>query len=350
MKTGMERLKAIIAVFCAALMITACGEKSTGATFKPGENGEVNVYSARHYDTDISLYQNFSRQTGIKVNYIEAGSDALMERITNEGKYSPADVLITVDAGRLYRAEQRGLFSEVVSETLAERIPAHLRHPDNLWFGLSKRARVIIYNKAQGVPQGLENYIDLAKPEFENELCMRSSSNIYNISLLASLVSHHGLEAAETWAKGVVNNLIHKPQGNDTSNIKAVATGQCWISLVNSYYLARIAQKSPNVLDAVGVIFPNQKTSGTHINISGAGVLKYAPNRENAILFLEYLVSDDAQRAFVIGNHEYPAVKGVTGSATVQKLGTFKEDVLNASELGRHQADAVKAFDKAGWD
>ncbi len=153
MKTGMERLKAIIAVFCAALMITACGEKSTGATFKPGENGEVNVYSARHYDTDISLYQNFSRQTGIKVNYIEAGSDALMERITNEGKYSPADVLITVDAGRLYRAEQRGLFSEVVSETLAERIPAHLRHPDNLWFGLSKRARVIIYNKAQGVPQ-----------------------------------------------------------------------------------------------------------------------------------------------------------------------------------------------------
>lgn len=350
MVVGVNRVLTVVAVLCAAVFASGCAKKQAEAGVEESSNGEVNVYSARHYDTDIALYRNFEKQTGIKVNYIEAKSDALMERIANEGKYSPADVLITVDAGRLFRAEERGLFSEVVSETLTSRIPEHLRHPDNLWFGLSKRARVIIYNKAQGLPPGLETYADLAKPEFKGDVCMRSSSNIYNISLLASRISHHGLEEATQWAKGVVSNLQHKPQGNDTANIKAVATGQCRISLVNSYYLARIAQQSSNLLDAVGVIFPNQNSTGTHVNISGAGVLKHAPNRENAILFLEYLVSDDAQLAFVIGNHEYPAVQGVSGSAAVQKLGSFKEDALNASELGRHQADAVMAFDKAGWD
>lgn len=314
------------------------------------EQGVVNIYSARHYDTDLDLYKSFEKETGIKVNLIEAGSDALIERIVNEGQFSPADVLVTVDAGRLFRAEQRGLFSAVESTVLEQRIPAHLRHPDGLWFGLSKRARVIIYNKAEGKPEGLNNYADLAKPEFKGQICMRSSSNIYNISLLASRVSHAGVEQAEDWAKGVVANLYHKPQGNDTSNIKAVAQGQCLISLVNTYYLARMQSAEPRLADTVGVIFPDQDGAGTHVNISGAGVLKYAPNRENAIRFLEYLASDSAQHVFVKDNHEYPAVESVTGSSQVQALGSFKEDKLNASELGLYQAEAVKVFDRAGWD
>ncbi|MFL0670954.1 MAG: Fe(3+) ABC transporter substrate-binding protein [Erythrobacter sp.] len=313
--------------------------------------GEINLYSSRHYDTDLALYEDFTKATGITVNRIEADADALIERIQSEGEFSPADLLITVDAGRLWRAEEAGILGSVDSPVLNERLPDHLRHPDGLWFGLSTRARIIIYNKAKGAPQGLATYADLAKPEFKGQLCMRSSSNIYNISLLSSVIAHKGAAEAEKWAKGVVANFARPPEGNDTSNIDAVAAGECGISLVNTYYLARYAGDPDKkaVFDAVGVIFPDQAGNGTHVNISGAGLVKTAPNRANAIKFLEYLTEEKAQRYFADGNNEYPAAKGLAANSSVEKLGTFKADTLNAATIGKGQAEAVRIFDRAGW-
>ncbi len=317
------------------------------------DGGVVNVYSSRHYDTDLALYDDFTKATGIKVNRLEAGADALIERIRNEGEFSPADVLITVDAGRLWRAEQVGVLSSVESATLEERLPAYMRHPDGLWFGVSKRARVIIYNKAAGAPAPLETYADLADPAHRGKICVRSSSNIYNISLLASVIANQGAEAAEEWAKNVVLNFARRPQGNDTSQISAVAAGECGISVVNSYYLARFAAsdnpKMKAAFDAVGVIFPDQEGRGTHVNISGVGVTANAPNRENAIKFIEYLTDASAQRYFANGNNEYPAVAGVDASSAVERLGDFKEDNLNVAELGAQQAEAIRIFDRVGW-
>lgn len=340
------------AIACASIAgLSACAETENSAPV--ADNGEVNLYSSRHYDTDLALYDDFTKQTGIKVNRIEADADALIERIRSEGEFSPADILITVDAGRLWRAEEAGVLAPVESAVLTERLPAHLRHPDGLWFGLSTRARIIIYNKAAGKPEGLATYADLANPAFKGDICMRSSSNIYNISLLSSIVAHKGADQAEKWAKGVVANFKQAPQGNDTAMIEAVAAGQCRISLVNTYYLARFAggdaaQKA--IFDQIGVIFPDQDGAGTHVNISGAGVVKYAPNRENAVKFLEYLTSESAQRYFADGNNEYPAAIGLKANSAVETLGLFKPDTLNAAKIGRNQAEAVKLFDRAGWN
>lgn len=331
--------------------LSACAETEDAAPV--ADNGEVNLYSSRHYDTDLALYEDFTKQTGIKVNRIEADADALIERIQSEGEFSPADLLITVDAGRLWRAEEAGVLAPVTSDVLNERIPAHLRHPEGLWFGLSTRARIIIYNKAAGVPEGLANYADLANPAFKGDICIRSSSNIYNISLLSSIVAHSGAAAAESWAKGVVANFAKPPQGNDTAMIEAVAAGECRISVVNTYYLARYAggdAKDKALFDKVGVIFPDQAGNGTHVNISGAGLVKTSPNRDNAIKFLEYLTSESAQRYFADGNNEYPAAVGLKANSAVEQLGSFKADTLNAAEIGRNQAEAVKIFDRAGWN
>jgi len=332
-----------------ALAITGCAVGDEAAT----EAGEVNLYSSRHYDTDLALYEDFTEQTGITVNRIEADADALIERIASEGEFSPADLLITVDAGRLWRAEEAGVLAPVESDVLAERLPIYLRHPEGLWFGLSTRARVIIYNKAAGEPEGLENYSDLADPTFRGDICIRSSSNIYNISLLSSIIAHKGAEAAEAWATGVVANFSRDPQGNDTAQIESVASGECRIAVVNSYYLARFAggdEDQKAIFDALGVIFPDQDGTGTHINVSGAGLVKTSPNRENAIRFLEYLTSESAQRYFADGNNEYPAVEGLQANSAVEQLGTFKPDTLNAAEIGQNQAQAVQIFDRAGWN
>lgn len=345
-------MKKLILAAALTLTATACAEtEEVGST--AADNGEVNIYSSRHYDTDLALYDDFTDQTGIEVNRIEADADALIERIGSEGEFSPADLLITVDAGRLWRAEEAGILSPVDSEILAERLPEYLRHPDGLWFGLSTRARVIIYNKEAGVPEGLDNYADLADPAFRGDICIRSSSNIYNISLLSSIIAHRGEEAAEEWAKGVVANFARDPQGNDTAQIESVAAGECRIAVVNSYYLARFAGgegEERATFEALGVIFPDQDGVGTHINVSGAGVAKHAPNRENAIRFLEYLTSESAQRYFADGNNEYPAVDGMKANSAVEQLGEFKPDTLNAAEIGRNQARAVQVFDRAGWN
>ena len=312
---------------------------------------EVNVYSARHYDTDLALYERFEETTGITVNLIEGNSDGLIERIRNEGELSPADLLVTVDAGRLWRAHEQGVFQPVDSAVLNERIPAHLREPGGHWFGLSKRARVIVYNAAAGLPDNIARYEDLADESLRGKVCMRSSGNIYNLSLLGALIEHHGAEAAEAWAKGVVANFHRPPQGNDTAQLRAVASGECGVSIANTYYIGRLlgseSAADREVVAALGVLFPNQADRGAHVNISGAGVVRHAPHRDNAVRFLEYLSGDFAQGLFAEGNNEYPVVGAAAGP--VSELGTFKEDAVNASVFGANQALAVKVFDRAGW-
>ncbi|MEM1399173.1 MAG: Fe(3+) ABC transporter substrate-binding protein [Pseudomonadota bacterium] len=314
---------------------------------------EVNLYSSRHYDTDIALYENFTEQTGIKVNLIEGSGDELIQRIEAEGDASPADILITVDATRLWRAVEAGIFTAVESDILAEKVPANLRHPDNLWFGMSKRARVIYYNKDNGEPAGLESYEDLADPAFSGMICIRSSSNVYNQSLMASLIANLGEEAAEGWAKGVVANMAREPEGNDTAQIEAVAAGACDLAVGNSYYLGRLMASDDaakqEIASKIGVIHPNQGDRGTHVNVSGAGVVGSAPNPEAAVAFLEYLVSDEAQRLFAEGNNEYPVVAGIDASGPISSLGSFKEDTVNAGELGPLNPVAVQVYDRAGW-
>lgn len=352
----MQKYVFVVLIMFMALSVSACSpnspqEQPTSA--KDTSPGSVNIYTSRHYDTDLAIYSEFTEATGIVVNTIEAKADALIARIEAEGEHSQADVLITVDAGRLFRAEQAGILSPIDSDVLTQRIPEYFRHPDGLWFGISKRARVIIYNKAFGRPAGLSGYMDLAKPELQGQVCMRSSSNIYNISLLSSMIGHYGSEKAQNWANGVVANFARKPQSNDTGNFKDVASGQCKISMVNTYYLARQAGvKSANgqyLLDQIGIIFPDQTEKGTHINISGAGLVAHAPNRQNAIRFIEYLTSERAQSYFANGNNEYPIIADIAPNAAVTNLGEFEMDMININQLGIHQKQAVQLFDKAGW-
>jgi iron(III) transport system substrate-binding protein len=314
----------------------------------------LNLYSSRHYQTDEALYSNFTKSTGIKINRIEGGEDPLIERIRNEGARSPADVLITVDAGRLWRAEQLGLFQPVKSATLEARIPANLREPSGLWYGFSTRARVIAYNKAKVQPGEIRNYEDLADAKWKGRVCMRSSTNIYNLSLLGALIDHLGEAKAEAWAKGVHANLAQEPKGGDTDQLKAVAAGQCDVTVSNQYYYARLLRSEKpderQVADKIGIVFPNQATWGTHVNISGAGVLKNAPNRQAAIKFLEYLASDEAQRYFADGNNEWPAVANVKiENPVLKQLGEFKRDQLNVAVLGKNQPSSQKLYDRVAW-
>ncbi len=313
----------------------------------------LNVYSSRHYQTDEALYEGFTKATGIRINRIEGKGDALIERIKSEGMNSPADILITVDAGRLWRAEQAELFQAVMSETLERRIPDNLRHPQGRWFGFSERARLIFYNKRMVEPGAVTSYEDLVDPKWRGMVCIRSSSNIYNLSLLGSIIAARGQAAAEAWARGVVANFARDPQGGDTDQIRAVGAGQCGIAVANSYYYARLADSAKEadrkIVQAVGVVFPNQEDRGTHINISGAGVLKHARHTDAAIRFLEYLASEPAQRLFADGNNEYPVVEGLAPNAVLAALGDFKPDTLNVAQLGRNQPMAQRIFDRVGW-
>jgi iron(III) transport system substrate-binding protein len=294
----------------------------------------LNLYSSRHYQTDEALYANFTKLTGIKINRIEAGEDPLIERIRNEGERSPADVLVTVDAGRLWRAEQLGMFQPVKSAMLESRIPESYREPGGRWFGFSLRTRLIAYTKAK--------------------VCMRSSTNVYNLSLMGALIDHLGEQKAEAWAKGVHANLAQQPKGGDTDQLKAVAAGACDVTVSNQYYYARLARSEKadekQIAERIGVVLPNQESWGAHVNISGAGVLKDAPHREAAIKFLEYLASDEAQRYFADGNNEWPVVAGVkVENPVLNAFGDFKRDRLNVAVLGRNQASSQKIYDRVAW-
>jgi iron(III) transport system substrate-binding protein len=318
------------------------------------QDGTLNLYSSRHYQTDEALYRNFTKLTGLAINRIEAGEDPLIERLRNEGARSPADVLVTVDAGRLWRAEQLGLFAPVNSKVLETRLPQNMRVPNNLWFGFSARARVIVYNKEVFNPAQAQNYEDLANPALKGKLCTRSGSHVYNLSLMSALIGHWGEQRAEQWARGVVANFARAPKGGDTDQIRAVAAGECAVAISNSYYYVRLLKSAKpedrRTVEKVGLIWPNQKSFGTHMNISGAAVLKHAPHREAAVRFLEYLASDEAQSYFATGNNEWPVVKTAPlNNPELAALGEFKSDDLNVGVLGRNQPTAQKIFDRAGF-
>ena len=341
-----------IAISTAALIVACNQTQGEQSEVEPQteavSNGQVNIYSSRHYNTDDELYDNFTEQTGIEVNLIEGKADELIERIKSEGANSPADILITVDAGRLWRAAEAGIFAPVESEILEAKIPENLQDPDNQWFGFSKRARVIMYNKDKVDPAELSSYEDLADPKWRERFIVRSSGNIYNQSLVAGMIEEQGEAATAEWIEGLVANFARSPQGNDTSQIEDVAAGVADLTLANTYYLARY-DDNPEVFEKVGIIFPNQDGRGAHVNISGAGLLKNAPNQENAIAFLEYLASPEAQEFFALGNNEYPVVEGTPVNPVVEGFGEFKDDTVNVSAYGKNNADAVKIMDRSGW-
>ncbi|PVA06270.1 Fe(3+) ABC transporter substrate-binding protein [Thalassorhabdomicrobium marinisediminis] len=315
--------------------------------------GELNLYSARHYDTDERLYSDFEEQTGITINRIEGKADELAARMEAEGRNSPADVLITVDTSRLERAKNMGILQSVDSDVLEERIPANLQDSDNQWFGFSQRARIIFYDKAD-VTNPPATYLDLADPAYKGQVCIRSSSNTYNQTLLASIIENHGEEAARDWAQGVVDNMARDPQGGDTDQLRGIVSGECDIAVSNSYYFARGLRTNVDGLsdsiDMIGLQWPSQDAEGAHMNLSGAGVAAHAPNRENAVLFLEYLASDQAQQYFSAGNDEFPAVEGVELSEEVASLGEFKADDVDLSAVAKQLPLALTIFNDVGWE
>jgi iron(III) transport system substrate-binding protein len=322
-------------------------------TVKEEETKEVTVYTHRHYPADKQLFAQFEATTGIKVNVVNAKADELIQKMTTEGEQSPADVLITVDAGRLVRAKNKGLLQTVNSEKLNKIVPIHLRDIDNQWFSLTKRARVVVYAKDRVKPESLSTYDALVDKKWNKKLLIRSSSNIYNQSLLAAIIANNGEEKASLWAKGIVNNFARNPKGNDRDQVKAVVAGEGDIAVVNTYYIGKLLNSSnPEEVTAgngVGIFFPNQNTNGTHINVSGAGVAKYAPNKENAVKFIEFLLSESSQKVFAEANYEYPVNLNVSPSELLQSWGAFKEDTLSLQKLGENNKKAVMIFDTVGW-
>ncbi len=316
-------------------------------------DGAVNVYSHRHYEIDRQLFEQFTEETGIEVNVVNADSDELIQRLKQEGEYSPADLLITADVARLVRAQEEGLLQGIENSVLEDRVPTHLREPEGYWFGLTKRARVIVYHQNRVDPAELSTYEALTDPQWEVKIAIRSSSNIYNQSLLASIIANKGADYARQWAEGIVANMARDPQGNDRDQMRAVAAGQADIAVVNTYYVGRMLNSDDpeevEVAEQIGVFFPNQEGRGTHVNISGAGVTAHAPNRENAEQLLEFLTTEDSQRLFAQANYEYPVVAKVPSAEVVRGWGDFKEDTLNLTKLGEYNSEAVRIFDRAGW-
>ena len=316
-------------------------------------NGELNLYSSRHYDTDERLYSDFEEMTGITINRIEGNADELIARMQAEGANSPADILLTVDTSRLERAKNAGLLASVESDVLETRIPGYLQDDDNQWFGFSQRARIIFYDK-NDVEAPPQTYLDLADPAYEGMVCHRSSTNVYSQTLLSAVIENHGEEAARDWAAGVARNFARDPQGGDTDQLRGLVSGECDISISNTYYFARAIRTEvdglSDSLDMIGWVFPAQDAEGAHMNLSGGGIAAHAPNRDNAIAFLEYLASDQAQEYFSAGNDEYPAVPGVALSASVATLGMFKPDDVDLSAVAKNVPVAQQIFNEVGWE
>ncbi len=341
-----------IAIAVTALLMTS------SASLVYAQEKVLNLYSARHYQTDEVLYANFTKQTGIKINRIEADDNALFERLKTEGKNSPADVIVMVDAARIWRAEIEGFFQPVQSKILNTRIPANLRGKDDgqgpEWFGFSTRARVIVYNKATVNPDDVTTYESLADPVNKGKVCTRSGSHPYNLSLIGSMIERNGEKATEQWAKGMVANFARPPRGGDTDQIKGVASGECGVAIANSYYYVRLLRSTkPEDVAAmknVGFIWPNAKTSGTHFNIAGGGIAKNAPHREAAVKFLEYLASDEAQAYFADGNNEWPAVSTAkVKNETLESLGKYKMENVSIASIGKNQIAAQRILDRVGY-
>lgn len=334
----------------AALLGTAI----TLSTLTAAQAQEVNLYSSRHYDTDERLYSDFTAATGITVNRIEGNADELIARMQAEGANSPADVFLTVDTVRLARAAALGLLQPIESEILEARVPAYLQDDDNNWFAFSQRARILFYDKTE-VTNPPQSYQDLAKPEYAGQVCIRSATNVYTQNIVAGLIAHLGEAAVQDWATAVVGNFARAPQGGDTDQLRGIASGECNIAMSNTYYYSRIiregdSQITPEQLANIGWVFPNQNDIGAHMNVSGGGVAANAPNRENAIKFLEYLTSEQAQQYFSAGNDEYPAVPGVGLAPSVAALGIFRPDTIDLSDIAANVEAAVKVLNNAGWE
>lgn len=338
----------------AVLAFTACkNEKSENESPSENKDQVVNVYTHRHYEADQELFRMFEEKTGIKVQVVNSNADELIQKMSMEGAQSPADVLITVDAGRLTRAKDQGLLQSINSEILENSVPSHLKDEGKYWFGLTKRARIIAYAKDRVKPEELSTYEDLASNKWKDRILIRSSGNIYNQSLLASLIAHNGEEKATSWAHAIVDNMARTPRGGDRDQVKAIVAGEGDVAVVNSYYVGKMLNSSDpeevSTAEKVGLFFPNQDGRGTHINVSGAGVAKYAPNKENAIRFIEFLVSEDAQKIFANSNYEYPVLESLDPAKTLQDWGAFKEDTLKLTVLGDNNKQAVLIFDEGGW-
>lgn len=315
--------------------------------------GEVNVYSHRHYDSDKILFKKFEDKTGIKVNVVTAKAEELVSKLAIEGENTPADLLITSDIGNLYEAKSRSLLQATNSKILTENIPSHLRDSDNSWFALTKRARIFVYNPAKVDVKDLNDYFSITDPKFKGRVITRSSSNSYNKALLASIIANHGEAKALEFSKGLVANFATEPKGGDRDQIRSVAAGDADIAIVNTYYLGVMLngkdQKDIDIAKSVKIFFPAQKTTGTHVNISGAGVTKYAKNKENAVKLVEFLSSEEAQSIFAEGNHEYPVNVKVKPSATVASWGTFKEDTIELNKIGENNKKAVDIATQGNW-
>ena len=316
--------------------------------------GELNLYSSRHYDTDERLYSDFEELTSITINRIEGNADELITRMVSEGANSPVDVFLTVDTVRLTRAKDLGLLQSIESDVLEAAIPAYLQDDDNQWFAFSQRARILFYDKTD-VANPPKTYQDLARPEYAGQVCIRSSSNVYTQNITAALVAHLGEDAVTDWAKAVVGNFARAPQGGDTDQLRGIASGECDIAMLNTYYFARALRKGDKSMSAedlanIGWVFPNQNDIGAHMNISGGGVAVNSPNKENAIKFLEYLASEQAQSYFSAGNDEYPAVPGVGLAESVATLGIFRPDTIDLADIADEIEPAVNILNEAGWE
>ena len=313
----------------------------------------VNIYSARKEALILPLLQRFEAETGIGFRLVTGKADGLLKRIEIEGEATPADVFITVDAGRLQRAKAAGILQAIDNPVLNETIPPHLRDQDNQWFGLSRRARVIFFARDRVDPAELSTYEALADEKWRGRLCIRSSGNVYNQSLVASMIEHLGEERTEQWARGLVANFARKPGGGDTDQLHAVAAGQCDITLVNTYYFGRLLnsekEKDRAAAERIGVFWPNQEDRGAHVNVSGAGIILHARNRAAAEALLEFLVTPESQSWYAEVNNEYPVVPGAPISDTLRSLGEFKADTLNLTVLGEQNRAALQLMDRAGW-
>ena len=314
---------------------------------------ELNLYTARHYSSDKEIYRIFTKQTGIKIREVTSKDQALLERLKSEGSASPADVIILADAARLWRAENLGFFQNLDSNKIFKAVPKQFQS-NNKWIGLTTRARIIVVNKRRYPSKNIESYSDLANLEFKNQFCSRSSTHPYMLSLVSSMIINNGIENTKDWAKRVVLNQARTPRGGDTDQIRAVASGECGIALTNSYYLVRLMRSSnPRdraIVKKVRFIMPNQKTTGTHINVTGGGVAKHSPNPKNAKLFLEFLISKKVQQLFAKGNNEWPIIKNIElENSKLTSLGKFKRDKLSMGKIGKNQFGAQKLLDIAGW-
>ncbi len=339
------------AALVTATLVAGCSDKKE----QSGEGGEavVNLYTARHYDSDQALYDRFTQETGIRINRIEGKADELIARMKSEGANSPADLFITADAGALWRAQQAGLFQPIDSPLLNERIPANLREPDGNWYGFTRRARIVAYNPVKVKAEEVDDYAKLATPRFKGKICVRSSDSIYNLSLVGALIEAWGKDKAGEWTKGIVANMARPPQGGDRDQIRAVAAGVCDVAITNSYYYIRLASgddaKDRQVTQQVKLAFPSLAGKGAHVNISGGGIAKNAPNKDNAVKLLEFFASADSQKHISAHNNEFPASPDVAAPPPVDAYANFTANPMNVAAFAARQPEAQSLMSEAGW-